>query len=119
MAATVLGAPDPRALAAFYQRLLGWTLEDDEPDWVTLVPPSGRPGLSFQIESAYVRPVWPEAAGEQQMMIHLDIATDDLEEAVAWAREAGAILADDQPQDDVRVMFDPAGHPFCLFQAPF
>jgi len=27
----------------------------------------------------------------------------------------GATLADFQPQDDVRVYFDPAGHPFCLF----
>ena len=24
-------------------------------------------------------------------------------------------LADFQPQDDVRVCLDPAGHPFCLF----
>jgi hypothetical protein len=27
---------------------------------------------------------------------------------------AGAVLADYQPQDDVRVYLDPAGHPFCL-----
>jgi hypothetical protein len=27
----------------------------------------------------------------------------------------GARLADVQPQDDVRVMLDPAGHPFCLY----
>jgi hypothetical protein len=30
------------------------------------------------------------------------------------APEASA-LADFQPQDDVRVCLDPAGHPFCLF----
>jgi hypothetical protein len=24
-------------------------------------------------------------------------------------------VADHQPQDDVRVMLDPAGHPFCLY----
>jgi hypothetical protein len=24
-------------------------------------------------------------------------------------------LADFQPQEDVRVLFDPVGHPFCLF----
>ena len=29
----------------------------------------------------------------------------------------GAQEADFQPQDDVRVMFDPAGHPFCLYTA--
>jgi hypothetical protein len=33
----------------------------------------------------------------------------------AWAIEQGAELASDQPQDDVRVLLDPEGHPFCLF----
>jgi hypothetical protein len=27
----------------------------------------------------------------------------------------GATLAQVQPQDDVRVLLDPDGHPFCLF----
>ena len=49
------------------------------------------------------------------MMSHLDIAVDDLEAAVSLAVEAGAVQAEHQPQDDVRVMLDPAGHPFCLF----
>ena len=31
VAAAVLGGPDPRALAAFYQRLLGWNKVADEP----------------------------------------------------------------------------------------
>jgi catechol 2,3-dioxygenase-like lactoylglutathione lyase family enzyme len=121
ISATVLGAPDAQALAAFYARLLGWVVVDDEPNWVRLRHPSGEllpAGLSFQSEPDYVRPVWPAAPGEQQMMMHLDIATDDLEAAVAWAREAGAVLADFQPQDHVRVMLDPAGHPFCLFEGP-
>jgi hypothetical protein len=47
--------------------------------------------------------------------VHLDIRVGDLEPAVAWATEAGAVLAGYQPQEDVRVMLDPAGHPFCLF----
>jgi glyoxalase superfamily protein len=47
---------------------------------------------------------------------HLDIAVGDLDEAVRWALAAGATLAAVQPQDDVRVMVDPAGHPFCLFE---
>ena len=34
---------------------------------------------------------------------------------VAWAVEAGATLAEHQPQQGVRIMLDPAGHPFCLF----
>jgi hypothetical protein len=49
------------------------------------------------------------------MMLHLDLAVDDVELAVAEAIEAGATLAAFQPQDDVRVMLDPDGHPFCLY----
>ena len=49
------------------------------------------------------------------MQLHLDIEVDDLEAAVAIATEAGAKVADFQPQDDFRVCLDPAGHPFCLW----
>jgi catechol 2,3-dioxygenase-like lactoylglutathione lyase family enzyme len=115
LSATVLGAPDPRALGAFYARLLGWTVVEDEPTWVMLRPPAGGTGLSFQREPDYVPPVWPPAPGEQQMMAHLDIAVDDVAAGVAWALEAGARLAEPQPQAHVRVLLDPAGHPFCLF----
>lgn len=107
--AAVLGAPDARELAAFYERLLGWTKGADKPEWVTLQPPSLGTGLSFQFESDYVPPVWPPAPGEQQMMIHLDIAVDDLAAGVAWAEECGARLADFQPQEGIRVMLDPVG----------
>jgi catechol 2,3-dioxygenase-like lactoylglutathione lyase family enzyme len=118
LSTTVLNAPDPRALATFYRRLLGWAVVTDEPDWVMLRPSGGGTGLSFQTEAIYQAPVWPAAPGEQQMMLHLDIAVEDLAEAVAWAIAAGAVLAGHQPQDDVRVMLDPAGHPFCLFAGP-
>jgi hypothetical protein len=49
------------------------------------------------------------------MMMHLDIGVGDLEAGVAWAIESGARLAEFQPQEHVRVMLDPDGHPFCLF----
>ncbi|MCU1603904.1 MAG: Glyoxalase/bleomycin resistance protein/dioxygenase [Modestobacter sp.] len=48
------------------------------------------------------------------MRLHLDIQVDELAAATGFALGAGATLADFQPQDDVRVMLDPAGHPFCL-----
>lgn len=120
----MLGAPDPRALAAFYERLLGWTVVANEgpmpgapPEdaWVALRPPSGGTGLSFQYEPDFRPPVWPAALGEQRMLIHLDIAVEDLDAGVAAAVDAGATLSDHQPQQDVRVMVDPAGHHFCLF----
>jgi catechol 2,3-dioxygenase-like lactoylglutathione lyase family enzyme len=115
LTATVLGAPDPRALAGFYQRLLGWPLGSDEPGWVTLRAPGGGAGLSFQTEDAHVRPTWPAGPGDQQMQMHLDIEVDDLEAAGAEAVAAGAVLAEYQPQEDVRVYLDPTGHPFCLW----
>jgi catechol 2,3-dioxygenase-like lactoylglutathione lyase family enzyme len=111
----VLDSPDARALADFYSRLLGWKVNKNEPDWVTLVRPDGGAGLSFQTETAYVRPTWPAGPGDQQMMVHLDIEVDDLDVAGAHAVAAGAVLAKHQPQDTVRVYLDPAGHPFCLF----
>jgi catechol 2,3-dioxygenase-like lactoylglutathione lyase family enzyme len=111
----VLDTPDPRSLAGFYRRLLGWEVIQDEPEWMKLAPSTGVPGLSFQLESDYKRPSWPAGDGDQRMMVHLDIEVDDLEEAGKHATEAGAVLADFQPQDDVRVFFDPDGHPFCLF----
>jgi catechol 2,3-dioxygenase-like lactoylglutathione lyase family enzyme len=115
LTATVLDAPDPRALAGFYSRLLGWPIGRDEPDWVTLRPPGGGAGLSFQREAIHARPTWPAAAGEQQMQLHLDIEVGDLESAGAEAVDAGAVPAEFQPQEDVRVYLDPAGHPFCLW----
>ena len=115
LTATVLDAPDPRSLAEFYSGLLGWPIGRDEPGWVTLRPPGGGPGLSFQREPLHARPTWPAAAGEQQMQLHLDIEVQDLESAGATAAAAGAVLAEFQPQEDVRVYLDPAGHPFCLW----
>ncbi len=113
---TVLDAPDPGALAQFYSRLLGWPVFKSDESWVA-VAPSKNTGyyLGFQLEPHYVRPVWPAEPGQPQMSMHLDIAVDDLGEAVAHATQVGAELASYQPQDDVRVLLDPAGHPFCLY----
>jgi catechol 2,3-dioxygenase-like lactoylglutathione lyase family enzyme len=112
----VLDAPDAPALAHFYQRLLGWTIFNEADDWVDLAPSEDAGyNLAFQTEPKYVRPVWPAEDGQAQMSMHLDLEVDDLKEAVAYALEAGAELASYQPQKRVRVMLDPAGHPFCLY----
>ena len=111
----VLDAPDARELARFYADLLGWKVGKDEPSWATVSPSEGVAYLGFQTSPEYVRPVWPPEEGQQQMMMHLDIEVDDLETAVGDAIQAGATLAEFQPQDDVRVMLDPVGHPFCLY----
>ncbi|MBV9379675.1 MAG: VOC family protein [Streptosporangiaceae bacterium] len=112
---TNLDAPDANKLADFYRRLLGWTVHIDEPGWVVLRPPGGGHSLNFQTEPRYVRPAWPAGPGDQQMMMHLEIRVDDLPAAMAQAVELGATVAGFQPQEDVRVCLDPAGHPFCLY----
>lgn len=117
----VLGSPDPRALARFYEGLFGWEISGgDDPTWVTMLirDPEGRgttSNLAFQLEEVYDRPVWPNEAGRQQMQIHLDVGVRDLQTAVSDAIALGAQPAGYQPQDDVRVMIDPHGHPFCLY----
>ncbi len=110
-----IGAPDAGALASFYARLLGWEVTAEEPNWVLLQAPDGGVRLSFQTETAYAPPTWPAGLGDQQMMMHLEIRVDDLETAGAHAAAGGATLAGYQPQDEVRVYLDPAGHPFCLW----
>jgi catechol 2,3-dioxygenase-like lactoylglutathione lyase family enzyme len=116
LSTVVLDAPEAHLLAGFYMRLLGYVVRAEETDWVLIGPPGGGTGLSFQTEPEYVPPVWPtRRPGEQQMMLHLDIEVDDLRSETARALAEGARLADYQPQEDVRVFFDPAGHPFCLW----
>jgi len=117
LTAPVLGTPDPRSLARFYQRLLGWPLGTDDAEWATLRPADGSTGLSFQLETDHVPPVWPPEPGAQQMQVHLDLEVDDLAAASAVAEEAGAVHIGGHEDDDeiVRVYRDPAGHPFCLF----
>ncbi len=111
----VLEAPDGSALAGFYSRLLGWPIAKEDPHGAAIQVPGTSSYLAFNTSEGYVRPVWPEQNGEQQMMLHIDIAVDDLAAAVADAIDMGATVADFQPQDDVRVLLDPAGHPFCLY----
>ena len=113
----VLDAPDALELAHFYERLLGWRIFNSSSGWADLAPSEDAGyNLAFQTEPNYVRPVWPSEPGKPLMMLHLDIEVDDLEQAVAHAVEAGAELASYQPQENVRVMLDPAGHPFCLYR---
>lgn len=116
LASTVFGTPDPRGLAAFYRDLLGWVIRVERDEWVVVKPPNGGGGLSFQLETGHVPPTWPAGPGDQQMQAHLDLGVDDLEAGQERALALGASLATFQPQPDVRVLIDPAGHPFCLFQ---
>ena len=111
----VLDAPDVGALVRFYSELRGWPIWQQDDDGAALDLGEGVAYLSIQRNPDYVRPTWPATPGAQQMMIHLDFEVSDLEEALAHAVKLGAQLPKHQPQDDVRVLLDPAGHPFCLY----
>ena len=107
-------APDPGALARFYAELLGWSIGHEEPGTTVLVAPQGSTYVVFQQATEYHPPVWPPVEGQQRPMMHFDFQVGDLDSAVDDAVTLGARLADDQPHEKVRVLIDPAGHPFCL-----
>ena len=110
-----LDARDPRALAGFYSRLLGWPISSEDPTWVTIAMPGHPANLAFQFDPHHEPPTWPSEPGSLTQQLHLDLGVTDLEAAVADALELGARLAAHQPQEDVRVLLDPEGHPFCLY----
>jgi Glyoxalase-like domain len=95
--------------------MLGWPVSVTGENGAAIQVPGTSSYLSFDNSPDYIPPVWPATAGHQRMMMHIDIAVDDLATAVADAIEQGATLADFQPQESVRVLLDPAGHPFCLY----
>lgn len=111
---------DPGELAKFYAALVKWNIVFTAEEYACIAPPETEQGaypcILFQKNSDYVPPVWPEEPKAQQQMAHLDFAVNDLEKAVEYAISCGARISEKQFSDDWRVMFDPAGHPFCLCQ---
>jgi catechol 2,3-dioxygenase-like lactoylglutathione lyase family enzyme len=123
-----IGTSQPHDLAHFYARLLSLSVTADEPPipgdpirggWAQIRPPTpeSAPTLNFEYEQHFTRPTWPSVPDGQNATQHLDIAVDDLDAAVTWAVDQGATVAEVQPQDNVRVLLDLDGHPFCLFEA--
>jgi catechol 2,3-dioxygenase-like lactoylglutathione lyase family enzyme len=112
----VLDCPDPAGLAAFYQSVLGGSVDRPDSrwrvggDWSTLHTGSGLV-LAFQRAENHRPPVWPDPTRPQQY--HLDFGVPDLDRAEVEVLDAGAHLLDDSAQG-WRVYADPAGHPFCL-----
>ena len=111
---------DPQELANFYGALLKWEIMIIDEDYACVYAPGTNQGaypcILFQRNPEYKPPVWPEEPGAQQQMAHIDFAVNDLEKAVQYAVHCGATIADKQFSDSWTVMFDPAGHPFCLCQ---
>jgi hypothetical protein len=123
LTAITVATPAPRELAQFYATLLaGEIIASDPADpgqpeqagWAQVRTTNLT--LNFEFEQHWRVPSWPAEAECQTATQHLDILVDDLDSAVRWAVACGARTAVFQPQDNVRVMLDPVGHPFCLFR---
>jgi hypothetical protein len=111
----VLEAPDPEVVLRFWSEMLDAPYKLGDDGGGALDFGEGVGYLAVQKAEVYEPPVWPAEPGKQGMQLHLDIEVDDLAASVEHAVELGATLAEFQPQDDVRVLLDPAGHPFCLY----
>ncbi|MEU7244680.1 VOC family protein [Streptomyces sparsogenes] len=112
----VLDAPDPTALARFYQGIIGGEIKGEGKRWVDLIGAQGGVRLAFQEAPGMVPPNWPSADSSQQLHLDLNV-TCDIEEAEKRVLELGARALDTDDEGgkrDFRVYADPAGHPFCL-----
>jgi hypothetical protein len=105
-------------MIAFYCELFGWRVYDKEERWASIGLDTGMMVL-IQAEDWYVPPMWPEDVPAQSKMMHMEVHVADVEASVARAIEIGAREAPKQPADRdpsrLRVMLDPARHPFCLW----
>lgn len=118
--AVTLDCENPYELAKFYADLLQWEIPFFDDEYACVGAPGmnqgAYPGITFQKNPEYKPPVWPLEPEAQQQMAHIDFAVNDLKKAVQYALHCGATIADEQFSDSWTVMFDPAGHPFCLCQ---
>jgi len=105
--------PNANELADFYVKLTGWEKEISSDEWTGLRTPEGIL-LVFQTVGNYMPPTWPWEAGKQQQMAHIDFYVDDLKTTEELAIKNGAVKSKVQFYETSTVMFDPAGHPFCL-----
>jgi catechol 2,3-dioxygenase-like lactoylglutathione lyase family enzyme len=107
-----IGCAEPRALADFYRRALGWRITGASPDHAT-IQGDGVPIVFWRVEEE--APRWPSPDSAKQF--HLSFAADDLDAAEARCVKLGATKPAFQPGDEWRVLIDPAGHPFCITPA--
>jgi predicted enzyme related to lactoylglutathione lyase len=104
LAAVAVDSTDPHALAVFWQRLVGGEVGDDE-DGDTML----EGGL---VDMIFMRVPEPTAGKNR---VHIDLRAADHAAAVAFAREAGATLANDVYEGPRwQVLRDPEGNEFCI-----
>lgn len=111
IARVVFDCFSPRAVAHFYEQLLGFTRRvlDTPERVVTAGPDPDQPMLAFQ-HAHFVPARWPDPAYPAQL--HLDLGVADVEASAALAEHLGAFRLP-HPRG-ATVYADPAAHPFCL-----
>ena len=107
----IIDCPNPSALAAFYQELLGMQRVQDDKDWVVIGDAADRPGIAFQRAPDFRPPRWPDPDQPQQM--HIDVRVEDLDQAEQKVLALGAPPATRRRRTVPRHA-DLADHPFCL-----
>lgn len=108
----VLDTPEPRRLAEFYCALLGWRIDRDDDDWVSITGDAGI-RMGFQLAPDLVAPTWPDPAIPQQA--HMDVTVTDFDVAEAQVLALGARpTGEPKVAGNFRAYLDPSGHPFCL-----
>ena len=106
-------------VVAFYVGLTGLEAVEREDRWVALRGTAADMSVNVQAEDWYTRPVWPERRDVPTKMMHFEVQVGDVAAAVESVVALGGQQAEPQPPDrdprTLRVMLDPADHPFCLW----
>lgn len=110
----VIDCADAGVMSEFYSKILNWKCTHPHANgWAAITSPTGMV-IAFQEVENYTPPVWPWQEGKQGQMLHLDFYVDNLEEAVQFAVECGAKLANEQYYKTSRTMSTRQGTPFAL-----
>lgn len=110
-------AADPAKIAAFWQQVLGWDLEDEDPDEVAVVAPEGSKGRGVLPDMLFLRVPEPKTVKNR---LHMCLRSTDQAAEVARVEALGARRVDIGQGDDVSwvVLADPEGNEFCVLKGP-
>jgi predicted enzyme related to lactoylglutathione lyase len=112
IAALVVDCAEPAALAGWWRRLLGGSVEVDDDGDATL--------YTLDVDELMIDFVRVPEAKTGKNRLHLDLRTTDLGAAIEQAIALGATRADDVYDGGLwQVLRDPEGNEFCLLRPAF
>jgi predicted enzyme related to lactoylglutathione lyase len=112
IAALVVDCAEPAALAGWWRRLLGGSVEVDDDGDATL--------YTLDVDELTIDFVRVPEAKTGKNRLHLDLRTTDLGAAIEQAIALGATRADDVYDGGLwQVLRDPEGNEFCLLRPAF